>query len=233
MNRILTADAVLFDNDGVLVDSEGVSLTAWATWAQLHGLDPRAVIDGSVGRRSGETVARHLPADRVDAGVELIERLETEVANETRAMPGAVALVGSLPETARAVVTSGTRALATARLRAAGVPVPVVLVTADEVTRGKPHPEPYLRAAQRLGLLPSRCIVLEDSTNGIRAALAAGVGAVVGVGPGAVGQGCDAVIADLSFARWTGVGLELLGVLEDRSTGRRDSGDLGQTSDDR
>jgi sugar-phosphatase len=87
-------------------------------------------------------------------------------------------------------------------------------VTAELVARGKPHPDPFLLAAERLGVPPSACIVLEDSVNGIRAARAAGVGAVVGVSASALDQGCDAVIADLSCARWTGSGLEVLVELE-------------------
>jgi len=214
MARTLPARALLFDNDGVLVDSDAASRIAWGAWADYHGLRLEDVIEGSVGRRSGDTVALHVPAETVATGLDLIERLEIETAGETRAMPGAAELMSSVPEHARAVVTSGTRALATARLLAAGVQVPTVLVTAELVARGKPHPDPFLLAAERLGVPPSACIVLEDSVNGIRAARAAGVGAVVGVSASALDQGCDAVIADLSCARWTGSGLEVLVELE-------------------
>ncbi len=214
MPLTLPVAALLFDNDGVLVDSEGASRVAWAEWARHHGLELDDVLRGGIGRRSADTVSLHLAADQVDEGFALIERLEVEAAADTRPMPGAVSLMTSVPEDARAVVTSGSRALATARLVTAGVPVPRVLVTAEEVTRGKPDGEPYRRAAERLGLPPSACAVIEDSENGIRAGRAAGVGRVVGVGRAALGMGCDAVVADLASVRWTGSGLALLAVLE-------------------
>lgn len=214
MSRKLPAKALLFDNDGVLVDSDGASRAAWATWAEHHGLLFEDVVRGGTGRRSGDTVTLHVPAEAVAEGLALIERLEIETAGATRALPGAVALVSSVADDARAVVTSGSRALATARLRAAGVPIPTVLVTAGLVARGKPHPDPYLLAAERLGMPTSACIVFEDSANGIRAARAAGMGAVVGVSPTALGQGCDVVIADLSCVRWTRACLEVFEVLE-------------------
>jgi sugar-phosphatase len=213
------AAALLFDNDGVLVDSDGASRLAWGEWARHHGLDLAVVLEGGVGRRSADTVALHLAAERVEEGFALIERLEVEASADTLPMPGAVALMASVPDGARAVVTSGSRALATARLVAAGVPVPSVLVTAEEVTRGKPDREPYLRAAQRLGVPPAACIVFEDSLNGIRAGRAAGVGAIVGIGRGALGLGCDAVVADLTAVRWTGAGVEMTTVLERAGAG--------------
>lgn len=213
MSRVLPATAILFDNDGVLVDSDAASRVAWGAWATHHGLELEVVIQGAVGRRSGDTVALHLGSGSVEDGLAMIERLEVGTATETRAMPGAAALMASVPDAARAVVTSGTRALATARLLAAGVPIPSVLVTAELVARGKPYPDPFLLAAERLGVPPSGCIVLEDSVNGIRAARAAGVAAVVGISASALGQGCDAVVADLSFVRWTGAGLEVLAEL--------------------
>lgn len=216
MSLTLPAAALLFDNDGVLVDSEGASRVAWAAWARHHGLEFDAVLRGGVGRRSADTVALHLAADQVPEGFALIERLEVEAATDTRPMPGAVSLMASVPEEARAVVTSGSRALATARLGAAGVPVPRVLITAEEVTRGKPDGEPYRRAAALLGLPPSECVVFEDSENGVRAGRAAGAGLVVGVGQAALGLGCDAVVADLASVRWTGSGVELLTVLDAR-----------------
>lgn len=213
MSRVLPADALLFDNDGVLVDSDAASRVAWGAWAEHHGLRLEDIIEGAIGRRSGDTVALHVPAEAVANGFAMIERLEVESAAGVTGMPGAAALMASVPDGARAVVTSATRALATARLAAAGVPIPTVLVTAELVGRGKPFPDPFLLAAERLGVPPSGCIVLEDSVNGIRAARAAGVGAVVGIGSGALGQGCDAVVADLSWVRWTGAGLEVLAEL--------------------
>ncbi|MFN8521019.1 MAG: hypothetical protein U0667_16885 [Chloroflexota bacterium] len=100
MARTLPARALLFDNDGVLVDSDAASRIAWGAWADYHGLRLEDVIEGSVGRRSGDTVALHVPAETVATGLDLIERLEIETAGETRAMPGAAELMSSVPEDA-------------------------------------------------------------------------------------------------------------------------------------
>ncbi|WP_022881860.1 HAD-IA family hydrolase [Gryllotalpicola ginsengisoli] len=214
MSVFLPCRAVLFDNDGVLVDSKRAGEEAWIEWAHRYGQDPETVLDGMHGRRSRETVALYVPADEVDEAVAVIDGLELETAHTARAIPGAAELVASLPEPARAVVTSATRPLAAARLAAAGVPVPRVIVSAEQVERGKPAPDPYLAAARQLSIPISECAIFEDSENGIRAARAAGVGALVGVSASALGLGCDVVIADLTHARWTGDGLEIAGELE-------------------
>lgn len=206
--------AVLFDNDGVLVDSKDAGETAWRTWAGRHDLDPAAVVAVVHGVRSRETVARFVAPADVEAATAEIDALELATTAGTVAIPGAASLVGSLPDQARAVVTSAPRALAEARLRAAGVPVPATVVSSEDVSRGKPAPDPYLAAAARLGVEPAACVVLEDSDTGIRAARAAGVGAVVGVGASALGQGCDVVVADLTHLRWTGAGLEATHTIE-------------------
>ncbi len=208
------ATAVLFDNDGVLVDSKDAGEVAWRTWAGRYGQDPEAVIAVVHGVRSRETVARFVAPDLVEAATAEIDALELASTAGTVAIPGAAALVGSLPDEARAVVTSAPRALAEARLRAAGVPVPATVVSSEDVSRGKPAPDPYLAAADRLGVDPAACVVLEDSDNGIRAARAAGVGAVVGIGTSALGQGCDVVVADLTHLRWTPAGLAVKAPLE-------------------
>jgi sugar-phosphatase len=122
------------------------------------------------------------------------------------AIPGAAELIAALPLDRWAVVTSGTRLLATARLAAAGLPVPRVLVTADDVTDGKPHPEGYRTAATRLGLEPTDTVVLEDAPSGVTAARAAGVAAVIGVGT-KDGLEADVRVRDLTELRWTGYGL--------------------------
>ncbi len=111
-------------------------------------------------------------------------------------------------------MTSASRPLAIARLTAAGLPVPAVVVTSEDVEAGKPAPGPYLLAARRLGVDVTDCVVLEDSATGIAAARAAHAGAVIGVGESARGRGCDAVIADLTAARWTGAGLEIARTIE-------------------
>ncbi len=111
-------------------------------------------------------------------------------------------------------MTSAPRVLGVARLEAAGIPVPSVVVTSEDVAAGKPAPDPYLVAAERLGVDVARCAIFEDSENGVAAALAAGAGVVVGVGASALGLGCDVVVPDLSVVRWTGAGVEISRTLE-------------------
>lgn len=211
---LVPARAVLLDNDGVLVDSTASGEAVWRTWATRWGVDPEAVVAVVHGVRSRETVARFVPAADAEAATAEIDALELADTAGTVAIPGAPALVASIPDDARAVVTSAPRPLAVARLTAAGVPVPGTVVTSEDVTRGKPAPDPYLAAAARLGVDPASCVVLEDSENGIRAARAAGVGAVVGIGTSALGQGCDVVVADLTHLRWAGEGLAVDDPLE-------------------
>jgi len=177
--------AVLFDLDGVLVDSTDLIEDELRRWAGEHGLDPQRVVDLSPGRTNLELVAEVAP--HLDAQAEERLMLEQEVrsAAGVRACPGALALVSRLPEQAWAVVTSGNRAVAEARLRAAGLPVPRVLVSADDVSAGKPDPEGYLSAARQLRVAPEACVVVEDAVAGLRAAAAAGVRAVAVERPGA------------------------------------------------
>ncbi len=208
------AAALLFDNDGVLVDSNAAGEAAWREWALAYGLEPAEVLAGIHGRRSVETVALFVAADRVAAATAHIDALELFAASQTKSLPGAAELFGQVPDDARAVVTSAPRALVLARLTAAGIPVPAVIVTSEDVEAGKPAPDPYLLAAARLGLNVTQCVVFEDSANGIAAALAAGAGTVVGVGRSALGQGSDVVIPDLTAARWTGAGVEVSRTIE-------------------
>ncbi len=214
MTTAWKAAALLFDNDGVLVDSNAAGEAAWREWAAVRGLEPADVLAGIHGRRSLETVALFVPADQVAAAAAHIDALELASAGQTRPLAGAAELVAQVPDDVRAVVTSAPRALGLARLVAAGIPVPSVVVTSEDVTAGKPAPDPYLVAAARLGRDLADCAVFEDSANGIAAALAAGAGTVVGVGPSALGQGCDVVIPDLTAARWTRGGVEVARTLE-------------------
>lgn len=193
---VAAVDGVLFDCDGVLVDSREAGEEAWTTWAHHYGLDPVAVLAGLHGRRSVETVARHLPEELRAEGVALIDGLELETADRTTAIPGAVALLGSLDPASYAVVTSAPRDLCLARLAAAGFAPPETLVTSEDVERGKPAPDCYLLGAERLGVPIRRCAVLEDSPNGIDAARAAGAAMVIGVGGEA--DGVDLGVPDLT-----------------------------------
>jgi sugar-phosphatase len=205
--NILRCKGILFDCDGVLVDSDASVMSAWTRWAEDLGLVPGRVTAMVHGRRSADTVTELVAEpDRADA-LKRIDRYELEDAATVKAIPGAVELVASLDPARWAVVTSGTRELATARLDAAGLPRPRVLVTADDVGHGKPHPEGYLAAAARLALAPPETVVVEDAASGIDAARAAGVAAVVGVGRSELTA--DVLVADLTAVRWTGDGLQI------------------------
>ncbi len=182
--------AVLFDLDGVLVDSGTTIERSWRRWAARHGLPGAAVLASCHGRPSVETIAAL--AGHLDAAAEA-ERLEREQALDTAGLsrcPGAARLLAALPPGRWAVVTSGSRPLATSRLRGVRLPVPEVLVTASEVTRGKPSPEGYLRAAELLGVPPRRCVVVEDARPGVLAARAAGC-RVVGIAGELLGPADD------------------------------------------
>ena len=175
-----SCSAILFDLDGVLVDSTGSVDRQWRVWAQRKGVDGDKVMAIAHGVRAVEvirTVAPHLDAE---AEVRELEALEADDRDGVVVMPGAVELVGSIPAERWGVVTSGTRHLASTRLRMVGVPVPKVLVTADDVVNGKPHPEPYLKGAELLGFAPAECLVIEDAPAGIQAAHAGGM-KVVGI----------------------------------------------------
>jgi mannitol-1-/sugar-/sorbitol-6-phosphatase len=167
--------AVLFDLDGVLVDSGAQVEQAWREWASERDLDPDEVARSSHGRRSADHI--RLVAPHLDWNVEaaLLERRETETAKTATPLPGAIALYRSVPSAFRAVVTSGSRPLAIARLRGAGFALPNVLVTADDVSAGKPDPEGYLQAAHRIKVAPAGALVIEDAPAGIAAGKAAGM----------------------------------------------------------
>jgi sugar-phosphatase len=202
--------AVLFDCDGVLVDSDAAVVDAWTRWAIDLGFDPAEVLADVHGQRSIDTVDQWLPAERRVAELDRIDRYELESVATVRPVPGAPALAATVPLEQRAVVTSGRTDLAVARLRAADIALPSVLVCADDVRRGKPDPEGYLLAAHRLGVDPADAIVLEDAPAGIAAARAAGVRSVIGIGPRARAVAIDGWAADLRSLQWSGEGLRLV-----------------------
>ena len=171
-------EAVLFDLDGVLVDSTASVTRSWSRWAVEYGVSAQALQENH-GQPAQALVERLLGAEQVAAGLARIEDIEVDDAASVAAIPGAHEAFAALPDHRRAVVTSGTPPIATARLRTAGFPLPATLVTADDVPRGKPDPAPYLLAAERLGLPPQRCLAVEDSLNGALAAQRAGVAVLV------------------------------------------------------
>jgi len=166
--------AILFDLDGVLLDSTRVVAAQYTRWAMENGLDPVVVMHAAHGVRTIEVVKRVAPHLDAEAEARKIEQREA-AADEVVRMPGAVELVSSIPEGRWCVVTSGTRFLATTRMRRFGVPIPNILVTADDVRNGKPDPEPYLKGAELLNVNPSECVVVEDAPAGIQAGHAAGM----------------------------------------------------------
>jgi sugar-phosphatase len=168
------ARALLVDLDGTLIRSEAAVNRVWSAFAVAHGLDPDAVTKVAQGRPSRETIGAllHDPPD-LDAIAARFDADEVADVAGVVAFPGALDLLTS-GDRPVAIVTSCTTALARARLRAAGLPEPAVLVTADDITRGKPDPEPFLLGARRLGVDPADCVVLEDAPAGIAAGRAAG-----------------------------------------------------------
>jgi mannitol-1-/sugar-/sorbitol-6-phosphatase len=177
-------DALLFDLDGVLVDSRHCIERHWLTWANQHKFNADKVLHYAHGRRSVETiriVAPHLDAEREAA------QLEADEAQDTIGLariPGALELLQSIPADAWGIATSGHRAVAVTRLAFGGLPVPDVLICSEDVETGKPNPEPFLFAALMLGVKPANCVVIEDSPTGIQAGRAAGM-RVVGIISGA------------------------------------------------
>lgn len=176
--KTIECEAILFDLDGVLIDSTACIERHWQEWATQHGLDLAEVMRVAHGRRTDDTI--RLVAPQLDAAEEA-RQLEASEANDTQGVlrvEGAARLLTSLPMDGWAIATSGTRPVALTRLKHTGLPIPRVLVTADEVLRGKPNPEPYLLAARRLGIPPEKCVVVEDAPAGIEAACAAGMQSV-------------------------------------------------------
>jgi sugar-phosphatase len=175
--QTLTCSAILFDLDGVLVDSTACVERHWRMWAARHGLDSEHILSISHGKRTIDTlraVASHLDLD-LEAEARRLEEKEARDLEGIVAVPGAIALVSALLPNHWAIVTSATRAMATARLRATGIPIPRAFITAEQVGQGKPHPEGYLKAAALLGVAPPDCLVIEDAPPGIQAARAGGI----------------------------------------------------------
>lgn len=195
---------ILFDSDGVLVDSHNAAATAWNHWARTWAPGFDFHRDAQHGRRLVDVVAELVGDGDTALATRVLTELELELATEVPAVPGAVALLSSSPADRWAVVTSGGREMAAARLESAGLPTPRVLVSADDVAAGKPAPEPYLAGAKLLGLDPRTCAVFEDARLGIMAARAAGVGLVVGVGAQTIGEDVDVSVADLSGITFDG-----------------------------
>jgi mannitol-1-/sugar-/sorbitol-6-phosphatase len=203
--------AILFDLDGVLVDSTGSVTRQWQMWAEEQNIDPQRVVEVAHGVRAIEIVRRLAP--HLDAAAEVVRIEKREAADHegVAVMPGAAELLKAIPEGRWCVVTSGTRYLATARLKLANLPTPKVLVAADDVSKGKPDPQPYLMGAELLGMNPAECLVIEDAPAGIRAAHAGGMKAIgiTSTYPASGLQEADAVVQMLAQIKVGSVGQNL------------------------
>jgi mannitol-1-/sugar-/sorbitol-6-phosphatase len=199
---LIQCSAVLFDMDGVLVDSTPAVARVWTSWALEHGLVPDEVVRQAHGRPSLATIIELLPHGDHAAENNEVERREIEDIADVIALPGALTLLRSIPQNRWAVVTSATRALAEVRLRAAGLPVPSHLVTASDLQRGKPFPDPYLKGAAILQTPPAECVVAEDAPSGVRSGKAAGARVLAlrttSTDEELLGAGADWIADDLS-----------------------------------
>ena len=165
---------VLFDMDGILISSIGSVERSWTKWAELRGVDPEYACKTAHGRRAIETAAMLRPDLDSEAELRLIEDIELADGEGLAVLPGVQALLHALPADRWTVVTSATERLARMRMAQAGIPVPARLVTADDVTQGKPDPAPYLAGAALLRLPAEECVVFEDAESGTLAGRAAG-----------------------------------------------------------
>jgi sugar-phosphatase len=195
-------DALLFDMDGTLIDSTASVLRGWKVLAEEFAIpaDRFAAVPRH-GRPAVEILRELVDPERVDRAAARLDELEISDVDGIVPLPGAVALLSAAPAGTLAVVTSAGRGLATARLRAAGLTAPV-LVTADDVARGKPDPEPFLLGAELLGAKPARCLVLEDAPAGLAAGRAAGAACIAVAATHHAGDlDADVVVPDLSALR--------------------------------
>lgn len=197
----LFCDAVLFDLDGVLIDSTSCIIRHWQAWADLHHLDINQIMRIAYGTRSVETmraVAPHLDVEHESKQFEAREVVDTE---GVVAIEGSHQVLTALPSETWAIVTSGSLDLVLARLAKTRLPIPHFLITADDVRQGKPAPEPYLIGAQRLGVAVDRCVVIEDAPAGVEAGKKAGM-RVIGIASthqrdALLASGADFVIGQL------------------------------------
>jgi sugar-phosphatase len=194
---IHSCKGLLFDNDGVLVDSHDAAIEAWGIWSSEFAPHFDWNQPQNAGRRAEDKVREQVALELFEVANNRINELEQSTAHLTIALPGAVELTRSLIDGTWTVCTSANARLGRARLEAAGIPLPAELVTGDDVSRGKPLPDPYLLGASRLGFDPSDCVVFEDAEAGVQAALAAGVGLIVGVSERALETSSPIVVRDL------------------------------------
>jgi len=203
----VTAKGILFDMDGVLVSSIGSVRRCWRRWAKMYGVPNAEEYEVPHGVRAIDIVKALRPDIDSREGLRAIEDMEVQDVADLQVLPGVKALLAGLPLERWAIVTSSTNRLLLARLGAAGLPVPERIISADDVGRGKPDPEPYRRGAELLGFRPEQCLVVEDAPSGVGAGKAAGC-RVLGV------LGTHSA-AELHEADWVVGSLEGLAVVAD------------------
>lgn len=209
----IRCSALLFDMDGVLIDSTPAVARVWRNWALEHHFDPEEVVARAHGRPSITTVREYLPHADHQAENRIVERMEMEDLEGVVPLPGARELLASLPPERWTIVTSSTRPLAEVRLRAASLAIPTTLVTSSDVVNGKPHPEPYLKAAAVLQIPVLDCVVVEDVPAGIRAGKSAGARVIAFrttcKEADLTEAGADWVLKDCSAISWLGCNPDL------------------------
>lgn len=199
---VLRGKRILFDIDGTLVDSTATVERSWGTWANEYGVDYQQVLKVCHGRRTEDTVAYFIaPHDRTAATARLLALQQLADLDGVLALPGARRVLDALPHGHWAAVTSGPRSLMAARLAAAQLPAPQLLIGAEDVADGKPNPQGYLKAAAALGLDARQCVVVEDAPAGVGAGRAAGaqVLAVTTTHHATELAEADVVVGDLSY----------------------------------
>jgi sugar-phosphatase len=205
--------ALLFDLDGVLINSTPAVARVWKKWAIEHGFNPEEVVARAHGRPSLTTVREYLPYADHERENREVERREIEDLVGVVPLPGALDLLASLPEDRWTIVTSCTRPLAEVRIKAAGLPVPKKMITSNDIERGKPDPEPYLKGASLLGFSAENCIVFEDVPAGVRSGKSAGAKVVAfttTVEPRMLREsGADWILKDCSDVRLREYGQDL------------------------
>ncbi len=177
MGVIVETRALLFDMDGVLISSIASVNRCWRRWALHYGVPDAEKFEVAHGTRAVEIIIKLRPdfnKEQVAEGLRLIEDMEIDDVADLQVLPGARELLASLPPERWTIVTSATRRLMTARLKAAGLPEPKRLIAGDDVANGKPHPEPYMTGARLLGYSPAECVVVEDAPSGVGSGKAAG-----------------------------------------------------------
>ena len=220
----VTTQGLLFDMDGVLVSSIGSVNRCWREWAAHYDVPNADTFEVPHGRRAIEIVTMLRPDIDPQAGLDYIEDLELADTADLTVLPGVPALLASLPAERWAIVTSATRRLLLGRLKAADLPIPTRIISADMVERGKPDPEPYVRGAALLGFAPADCIVVEDAPSGIGSGIAAGsrVLAVITSHPAEELQHADWIVPSLEdvAASVTPTGLTLAVTCHSERSGR-------------